>query len=284
MNTMNNQKKTQIIGLITDFGERGSHYTGAMKSVILKVLPTCRIIDLNHHVEPFSITETSFILYYSLLDFPPQGVIVAVVDPGVGTDRDIVAVKTKSGTIIIGPDNGMFSLIAARNLIEKAFIVKREHFGSVEDILSGQISSTFHGRDIMAPAGAIIVSNPTVLNKFDEKPVETLSTLIKIAEPSIQKDKITATILYVDQFGNLVTNAVETTISEHQEFTDTVYVKFNGKMHPLKIHDTFGDIPENSLGLVRGSSGFLEICANQTSASHMLNRKSTECIDLIFNK
>ncbi|MHA2182675.1 MAG: SAM-dependent chlorinase/fluorinase, partial [Promethearchaeota archaeon] len=97
-----------IIGLITDFGTRGQHYVAAMKAVILNLSPSATIIDISHNISPYSVIEASFILKTTYKHFPEATVFIVVVDPGVGSNRKIIALKTKSNYFFIGPDNGIF--------------------------------------------------------------------------------------------------------------------------------------------------------------------------------
>ncbi|MEJ2295852.1 MAG: SAM-dependent chlorinase/fluorinase, partial [Candidatus Lokiarchaeota archaeon] len=149
----------RIIGLITDFGPKGSHYVAAMKAVIISINPEARIIDIHHTISSYSIIETSFIIKSIYKFFPQNSIFVVVVDPGVGSSRKILALKTKSNHFFIGPDNGIFWLAFAENGIKECIQIQNAQF------YHQPVSDTFHGRDIMAPVGAYLSKNIS-LNKF----------------------------------------------------------------------------------------------------------------------
>jgi S-adenosylmethionine hydrolase len=117
-----------IIGYITDFGERGLHYVAQMKAVALNINPTLQFLDISHSITPFSIIEAAYILHTTLPILPPSAIVVCVVDPGVGSHRDILAIKLKSGQIVIGPDNGIFTYLVLHHHIETAICITESEF------------------------------------------------------------------------------------------------------------------------------------------------------------
>src|SRR5208283_1358176 len=135
------------IALLTDFGYR-DHYVGAMKGVIASIAPDARIIDITHGIAAQSVTAGAIALAQSWRFFPKRTVFLVVVDPGVGTARLPIAIETKTGARFVGPDNGVMSLAAKE--------VGIRHIVELRDpkYRLGNVSSTFHGRDIFAPAAA----------------------------------------------------------------------------------------------------------------------------------
>ncbi len=117
-----------IIGILTDFGIRGQHYVAEMKGVALKINLAARFIDVSHAITPFSIIEAAYTLYTVYDTFPAGSIFVCVIDPGVGSDRDIIAVQTTDGYTLIGPDNGIFSYFAQRNLISLVMKINEPDF------------------------------------------------------------------------------------------------------------------------------------------------------------
>ncbi len=107
-----------IIGILTDFGERGSHYVAEMKGVAKKINPDVEILDVSHSISPYSILEASFVLFTVYSKFPKGSIFVNVIDPGVGSKRDIVVIQTSDGYYLVGPDNGIFTYFAINNLID----------------------------------------------------------------------------------------------------------------------------------------------------------------------
>ena len=148
----------RIICLITDFGLKGQHYVASMKAIILNINPNIRIVDISHEITPYSIIEASYILKTTYRYFPQGTIFIIVVDPGVGSSREILIIKTESNQYFIGPNNGIFSRTFLGNIIECIEIQNEEFFNK-------PASNTFHGRDIMAPIGAHIISG-IPLNAF----------------------------------------------------------------------------------------------------------------------
>jgi len=143
----------KIIALLTDFGSRGQHYVASMKGVILNINSNVKIIDITHTTSFFSIIEASYLIKSTYKYFPKETVFIIVVDPGVGTNREILLIRTKSKHFIIGPNNGIFSnIIKLENIVECVSVSNKVYFNK-------PVSTTFHGRDIMAPVGAHITKD-----------------------------------------------------------------------------------------------------------------------------
>jgi S-adenosylmethionine hydrolase len=154
-----------IIALLTDFGNRGQHYVAAMKAVILRINPDVKLIDISHVISPYSIIEASYILKTTYTHFPKNTVFIVVVDPGVGSTREIILVKTKTNYVFIGPDNGIFPNTFSIEEISECYSIQNEEY------FNHPVSPTFHGRDIMAPVGAYII-------KFKKFPMGELGPII----------------------------------------------------------------------------------------------------------
>ncbi len=260
----------RIIGLITDFGSKGSHYVAAMKAVIIGINPKARIIDIHHQISPYSTIETSFIIKTIYKLFPQYSIFVVVVDPGVGSSRKILAIKTNSDHYFIGPDNGIFWLAFNENEIKKCIHVQNEKFYHMP------VSNTFHGRDIMAPVGAHLSKN-VPLNEFgpnfNPKNLFPFPITYKIS----RKDKtLDCTIQYIDNFGNLVTNIPisgdqikDTTFKLHEGSKLTMQI--NEKKYQGIIQSHYRATDSNEFVFLKGSSDYLEISMNQGNAALKLN-------------
>ena len=183
-----------VIALLTDFGD---FYPGVMKGLIRK-LTDAEIIDITHSVSPQNVHEGAFLLYSAYRYFPSGTVFVAVVDPGVGGERRAIAVKT-SGYWFVSPDNGIVYPSASEDGIESVFEIKN----TVSEI-SGSFSSTFHGRDIFAPASALIYHG-RIHERYFEK-VEPLMDELDLFDAEISGGEIRCRILHIDRFGNAITN------------------------------------------------------------------------------
>lgn len=259
-----------IIGLITDFGPKGSHYIAAMKAVIIGINPKARIIDIHHQISSYSIIETSFIIKTVYRLFPQNSIFVVVVDPGVGSSRKILAIKTNSNHYFIGPDNGIFWLAFNGNEIKMCIHIQNENFYHIP------VSNTFHGRDIMAPVSAYLSKN-IPLNKFGPHFNPKNLFPFPITYIVSLKDKtVDCTIQYIDNFGNLVTNIpiindqIKDTDFKLQEGSPlTVQINENEYQGIIQSHYRATD--SNELIFLKGSSDYLEISMNQGNAAVELN-------------
>jgi S-adenosylmethionine hydrolase len=277
----------KFIGLITDFGLKGQHYVSAMKSVITSINPEIQIIDISHIIEAFSMWEASYIIQFALRDFPTESVIICVVDPEVGTDRKIIAAETKDKRIIIGPNNGIFTIPMLYN--DSDFFLS---FYSIENqnlFYHGrdgkqQISNTFHGRDIMAPIAAHLLTD-TLLNDIGKKIPSSeiiIDTQLKHQHDEFQNIKkkssskqceLIGSIIFSDTFGNLITNIPENLFNKLQTANKITYLNQEDSFTEIQTAATFAEIKEKDIAIMKGSSGFLEISMNNRSAVQFLGLK-----------
>ncbi|MFX1297384.1 MAG: S-adenosyl-l-methionine hydroxide adenosyltransferase family protein, partial [Promethearchaeota archaeon] len=184
-----------IITLLTDFGEKDP-YVGEMKGVILSICPNAKIIDLSHDIEKHNIYEGSFFLYSTAKYYPKHTIHLVVIDPGVGSERKSLVIQSKN-YYFVGPDNGVLSLAALDNKIQKVIEINNPSY------FLKPVSDTFHGRDIFAPIAAHLANNTTP-EKFGSLTQTWIQ--IKIPEVLIKKNEIIGEIIHIDRFGNLVTN------------------------------------------------------------------------------
>ena len=260
------------IALLTDFGAKGQHYVASMKGVILKLNPEINIIDLSHNITSYSIIEAAYLLSATYTHFPEGTVFISVIDPGVGSSREIVAIKSKSNHYFIGPDNGIFPLVFTPEDITECILVQNSKY------FNKTVSNTFHGRDIMAPIGAHIV-NGISLDKFGPssnfKDLETQSIEFNVKP---EKRKIYCTIQYIDSFGNGTTNAkLNEDLITGTEFKlrddAIIMLKFNNQTFVGKFTSHFDSVPRDTLFFLKGSSNYLEISINQGSAAEHIGFK-----------
>lgn len=250
--------RKRIIGLITDFGPKGQHYVASMKGVILNINPEVNVVDISHGIEPFSIIEASYI-FKSIYKYYPEGtVFIIVVDPGVGSSREILAVKTTDNYYFVAPNNGIFLSSFELNNISECIEITNEEF------FNKSISKTFHGRDIMAPVGAHITMGITLRN-FGAKFNPSKLSSYPIELNKISDNEIRCTIQYIDNFGNIITNIRASSLSLKEGTPLRVKlekVEFSGKFVQF-----FEKVRKGSILFLVGSSGFLEISKNQGNAA-----------------
>lgn len=244
----------KIITLLTDFGE--SEYVGAMKGVILKISPRTQIVDLTHQISPQNIVQAAYILQSSYSFFPAETIHLVVVDPGVGTARKIILLKTQK-YYFLGPDNGVFSLLSEK--VKKIIWVRNKKY------FAQNISSTFHGRDIFAPVAAHLSAGEPV-EKFGPE-LQKYQKLPLLPPPG--KKQIKVSILHFDRFGNVSLNIPH---SFYQKYLQGKKFKLQiGPWEFDKVYQTYSQVEKGTPLLLFGSSNFLEIAVREGNAQKFFN-------------
>jgi S-adenosyl-L-methionine hydrolase (adenosine-forming) len=246
------------LAIITDFGCR-DHYVGAMKGVIASIAPDTQVIDITHGVPPYSIVAGAIVLRESWRYFPPRTIFLAVIDPGVGTDRAPIAIDTRAGARFVGPDNGVLSLAASEAGIKR--IVK---LTSTRHRLTS-VSATFHGRDIFAPAAAhLSLGTPLASLGPSIRSIEKL----ELPRPVDSSRELRGEVIYVDGFGNLVTNIDRDRVAEFSSFRHkSLSVRIEGGKAVIRIVDTYAALPKGAPLATFGSFGLLEIAIRDGNAA-----------------
>lgn len=244
------------ITLTTDFG---SLYPASMKGVILSINPDATIIDITHSIPPANIESGAFALYSVVKYYPPGTIHVAVIDPGVGTDRKAIVVRA-SGHYFVGPDNGL--LLPAAILLGDVEVYEIQ-----SELIPDEISSTFHGRDIFAPVAAYISKGMDLkdIGKITKEYID-----LDFSGYEIQKDFIRTKVIYIDDFGNIVTNIP----AEHLLKSVIQGTNLSIAGRPIPFLRTYGDVSKGEMLSLIGSHGFFEIAVNQGSASKLLHLKN----------
>ena len=238
------------IALLTDFGTK-DHYVAAMKGVILSINPDARIVDISHEVRKGDIASGAFTLLQASRTFPAGTIFVAVVDPGVGTGRKCLAMRTRNHFIFLAPDNGLLSLVAQQYGVEEVREI------SNPQLMRPEVSATFHGRDILAPVAAWL-SLGKGLEEVGPK-LETYSSL-EFPTPKLSGRRILGSVLHLDDFGNVVTNIPSSMVPYAPG--QTLLVEVAKKRIPLTFARTFGEVGRGEALAYLGSSGFLELAKN----------------------
>lgn len=247
-----------IITLLTDFGTQ-DYFVGAMKGVILSINPDATIVDISHEIPPQDIETAAFNLLSCYQDFPSGTIHVAVVDPGVGSDRRVVLIEC-ANQFFVGPDNGLFSWICERENGWQAIHVTKERF------FRHPISKTFHGRDIFAPVAAAL-SKGVAPREFGERLADIVR--LETLEPAnVDDNTIAGRIIHIDRFGNCITNF---TSKDLRSRGSTAWRIILNEREISSSHDFFADAASNEIFCTMGSAGFLEICARNASAAELLN-------------
>ncbi len=246
-----------IITLTTDFGS-DSQYAAAMKGVILSICPAATIVDLSHEVPPQDVRHAAILLDNAADWFPAETIHVAVVDPGVGTDRAIVYARIGRQQFI-APDNGLLSRLAARTppskvvrLTDPAYWLER-------------VSTTFHGRDIMAPAAAHLALglDPDRLGS----PFDRLITL-DWPEPRQSAKRLDGEVIEIDSFGNLITNLTADMFAGRP--SDRRVRVVCDRYETWGICRAYAEQPRGTLVALIGSGGRLELASVGDNAAQRL--------------
>jgi S-adenosylmethionine hydrolase len=249
--------KEPIITLLTDFG-LADHYVAAMKGVILGICPGARLIDITHQIAPFSISEGAYTLADAWKYFPRGTVHLAVVDPGVGSARRAMAAEME-GHRFVAPDNGLLTMVLASGRGAKIReITARRYFRE-------PVSNTFHGRDIFARVAAHLAKGLTLARVG--KPLSDPVTGDFAKPVQLPDGRWRGTVLSVDRFGNIITNFDWATFHEIAERP------FSLKLSSRALTNysvTYASAPAGRPFVIQGSSGYLEISINKSSAAATL--------------
>jgi len=256
-----------IITLTTDFGDHDS-YVAQMKGIILGLAPDIRIIDVTHQIAPQSILQAACILPDLANSFPWGSLHVVVVDPGVGSNRRILAVEA-DGQRFIAPDNGLLDLVMhAATCVSIVELTNRSFWRQ-------PVSNTFHGRDIMAPVAAHWVQGAT-LHELGT-PLETEPVALNLSQPILNEQTLKGEVIHIDHFGNVITNIKPQHLDQLTN-TDSTN-KFNfvvsiGSFNFTGIQSTYSSVEIGEPVLLWGSAHFLELAVNGGHAASQFNVSS----------
>lgn len=256
------------IVMLSDFGHQDA-YVGIMKSVILGICPDAQLVDLCHEVPKQNVMSGAHILATAVPFLAPGSVVLAVVDPGVGTTRRAIAVRTPE-FVFVAPDNGLLTDVLEEQPPLEVVELDRAEFHLP------RVSRTFHGRDIFSPAAAHIAMG---------KSLDTIGTpfgseeLIRIPEvgPMIKDRAIECRIVHIDHFGNAITNLRRPTLEALER--RVICMKIKGQ--EAKFADTFGDVPEGTPVCYFNSTDFLELGIRNRAASDQFDLDQRDMLHVV---
>ncbi|MEM2960846.1 MAG: SAM-dependent chlorinase/fluorinase, partial [Candidatus Bathyarchaeia archaeon] len=230
-----------------------------MKGVLLDINPNLKIIDISHEIPKFNVRRAAIVLAQASSFFPRGTVHVAVVDPGVGTLRAPLIIKTKR-YFFVGPDNGVLSIAAEKDGILCAYQIDEGRY------VFADRSHTFAGRDIFAPVAAYI-SRGIPLKKLGRE-IESIKN-ISFNEPKRSGNQIDGEVLMIDSFGNIITN-IDAQMIKDLKIGQIIPIKIGRKMLRVPFLRTYGDVEKGKPLALIGSSNLLEIGLNQGNISRLL--------------
>jgi len=245
---------------MTDFGVVDDS-VNICKGVMYSVMPGVRIVDLSHQVTPFSVLDGARFLFGATPYYPAGTVFVVVIDPGVGSTRKAVIIKSKRGQYFVLPDNGLITLVAQRDGLEAA-----REITNTQWMIGRARSSTFHGRDIFSPAGAHVARGDDWTQVGPEVDIASLVKL-DLKPASIDEQGLHGTVIATDgPFGNLVTNVdAEDFLKLGYQRGQTVTVSLDKSKLQLPFVKTFSDVPLKKPLMYIDSRGHLGLAVNQGS-------------------
>src|SRR4051812_34286629 len=256
-----------FVSMLTDWGLRDP-YAAICHGVVLNIIPEALIVDITHDIEKYNVRHGALMLWQTL-PYLPIGAHMAVVDPGVGTKRRPIAIETARGDLLIGPDNGV--LIPGA---ERLGGIMRVHVIDNVQYRLPVLTSTFHGRDLFAPAAAHLALGV---------PLEAIgpeidpSELVNIDWPpvTVRDGEIESTVIYTDSFGNLKLTGVTADLIdaiEGLEHGEILEVRLGGRKQPVLMPwvATFGDSPAGGYLIYEDSYGRLCIAQSQGNAAESL--------------
>jgi hypothetical protein len=268
-----------LVTFLSDFGDSGG-YVGACEAAIAGLHPAARLIHLSHDVAVGDVAAGALILA-RVAPYGPPAVHLAVVDPGVGTDRRPIALVAARGDILVGPDNGL--LVDAADALaglHSAWLLDQSRVRDDAGLDKGGVSATFHGRDVFAPAAALLAraTPPSALGV----PLDP-STLVRLARPraTVSREEAVAEVIEVDRFGNV---GLAIRFEDFQP-TRTLYaVDLPGEDLPAwdaRLVRTYADLRPGELGVFCDSWGQVALAVNGASAAELLSVQRGRMVRLI---
>ncbi len=280
-------KQMPLVTLTTDFGTADG-YVGTMKGVVLSIVPEAQLVDISHSIAPQDVRQAAYVLYTAYRFFPRHTVHLVVVDPGVGSVRRPVALRTPAG-MFVGPDNGVFSYMMACEPVEALVELASPRYRLPK------VSHTFHGRDIFAPAAAHLAAGVPIaaLGPAVHDPITFPSPRLEMAANSA-----TGEILHADHFGNVITS-IGLLRWEGENVSLVPTFQAGGSERPVKVrlradkatvlvadqeirgvHRTYANVEHGQTLALVGSEGHLEIAVREGNAASKLNLQPGQAVTL----
>lgn len=285
--TIGRMNTQPLIALLTDFGLADA-YVGTMKGVILSICRSAHLVDLTHSIRPQNVRQAAYVLMTAFRHFPPDTVFLVVVDPGVGTERQPIAVETAHG-VYVAPNNGVLSYVLPHLEVRRAVVLAEPRYQ-----LPGP-SMTFHGRDIFAPAAAHLAAGVPITALGP-----TLPELVKLDPPrlAIGSGAIEGEIIHIDHFGNVITSIghlawegddliLTPQFGAGSESVRVAAGDFRvsiGGRTISGVQPTYGRTAPGTLLALVGSSGQLEVGVNQGSAADTLGASLGDPVRVSFGE
>jgi hypothetical protein len=263
-----------IITLTTDFGTN-DHFVGAMKGVILEIVPDAAIVDISHAVQAFDVLDGALTISQAYSYFPNGTVHVAVVDPGVGTSRRPI-VASSDGYYFVAPDNGVLSMVYAKEERVHVRHITSEHY------FRTPVSHTFQARDVFAPVAAYLAKQVDV-QKFGEE----IEDYVRFAAPRPKMadgNRLRGVVLKVDRFGNLITNITPADAPALFSAPPAAFKLVVGSKEVTEIRTAYAEGGPGEVFAILGSMGYIEIVANRAAAAQLTGAGKGAEVNVFFGE
>jgi len=254
-----------LLTFLSDFGTADT-YVGQVKGAVLAICPDAAIVDLTHEVPRQDVRAGAFHLWAAAEAFAPGAVHLAVVDPGVGGPRRAIAIATRRGDLLVGPDNGLL-LPAALRLGGVAGAVSLEEAA----FFRPRVSATFHGRDLFGPAAAHLLCGVALAALGPA--AAGLAEPFSFPRPGQKGDRAAGEVIHVDGYGNLVTNL------DAGLAAGATAVRIRGREIPLRRF--YAEVDSGSLVALAGSAGMLEVAVRDGDAAAALEARAGDAVELV---
>ena len=265
----------RIITFTTDFGSI-DHYVGTMKGVILNINPSVHLVDISNSVQSYDVLDGALAISQAYSYFPANTIHVVIVDPGVGTSRRPLLVRTDKH-FFIAPDNGVLSFIFER----EGERLQVRHI-TAEHYFLQPVSQTFHGRDIFASVAGWL-SKGVDSSAFGEE----ITDYVRFAAPKpkpLAPNNVKGVVLKVDKFGNLITNIRPDDLPQLFE-TETPNFRINiGKSEITRMKTSYAQGAPNEVFAILGSMGFLEISTNRGAAARLCGAEKGSDVEVVLER
>ena len=263
-----------IVTLTTDFGTT-DHFVGAVKGVILDIVPDAAIVDISHAVQAFDVLDGALAISQAYSYFPNGTIHMVVVDPGVGTARRPI-LASSDGYHFVAPDNGVLSMVYAKEERVHVRHITSDHYFRMP------VSNTFHARDIFAPVAAYLAKQVDS-HKFGDE----IEDYVRFAAPrpkATGDGRMRAVVLKVDRFGNLITNVTPADVPALFMAKPGAFKIVVGSREITEIRATYAEgSPGEVFGIV-GSMGYLEIAANRAAAAQITGAGKGSEVSIILGE
>lgn len=255
-----------IVTLLTDFGT-ADYFVAAMKGVILSLRPDATLVDVTHQVPPHDVRAGAFTLLAVYREFPVGTIHLAVVDPGVGSERRPVVVSA-GGYSFVGPDNGLFGYVYGAEPGARVFHLTRERW------FRTPVGTTFHGRDVFAPVAAALAGGVPPAEMGEE--VTDYVRLGPLRPLVLEDGGVRGSLLHVDHFGNCVTSLTRQDLPGEGP---AIRLEVNGR-EVRSLRRFYAGAPPGEVFGIWGSAGFLELSADHDSAARLLDARAGDPVTL----